>query len=124
MLKHKPDLVSKSTTSASMSLEERFEAMMKNCELILTSNEKLKNQNERFRLQLGEKTKLKLKQKGLASVPSSDQDIASNKGTNSWNPFVRRSVLGDQEEKRDNLTLRIMRLRFQSLKGSLILMNS
>ena len=33
-------------------------------------------------------------------------------------------ILGDQEEKRDNMTLMIMRLRFQSLKGNFIQMNS
>jgi len=71
-----------------MSLEERFEAMMKNYELILTSNEKLKNQNEHFRCQLGEKTKLK--QKGLASVSGSDQDIASNKGRNFLESYHRK----------------------------------
>ena len=55
--------------SAGITLEEKFEALMKNCEAITTTNEELKNYNEYLRYQLGES--LKQKRKILASASSS-----------------------------------------------------
>ena len=40
--------------SASVTLEEKFEAFMKNCEAMKVANEELKNQDEYLRCQLGE----------------------------------------------------------------------
>ena len=52
-----------------MTLEERFEAVMKNCEHIQARNEELANQNEYLRRQLGET--LRQKRRDLRSSSSS-----------------------------------------------------
>jgi len=47
--------------SASITLEERFEALMKNCEHLKAKNEEVMDQNAYLRWQLGESLKQKRK---------------------------------------------------------------
>jgi len=51
--KHKNPVCINLTMSSSMSLEEKFEALMKSYQAVSSSNEELKNQNEYLRKQLG-----------------------------------------------------------------------
>ena len=55
--------------SSSMTLEQRFEAIMKNCEHLQARNEEMANQNEYLRRQLGDS--LRQKRRELSSSSSS-----------------------------------------------------
>ena len=57
--------------SSSMSLEEKFEVLMRSYQPISSSDQELKNQNEYLRRQRGEA--IKQKQKPLDSPPESSQ---------------------------------------------------
>ena len=76
--KHKePNFEPISVMNASMNLEEKFEALMKNCEAIKAKNEELMNQNAHLKRQLGDSTKQK--EKALASSHSSSSPDSAKK---------------------------------------------
>lgn len=72
-----------------MTLEEKFEALMKNCKAITATNEELKNQNKYIRHQLGES--LKQKRKILASSSSSPGSAQEEESERDHHPLVSSS---------------------------------
>ena len=66
-----------------MTLEERFEAIMKNCEYLQARNEEAANQNEYLRRQLGDSLRQKrreLRSVSSASPPGSARDDEEEEG--------------------------------------------
>ena len=96
--------------SACMTLEEKFEALMrtyedvtKNYDAAMTNNEELKNQNAYLRRQLGHS--LKQKRKDIASSPSTPNSAMKKVEEIAIFSFllVMKGLQGDQEERKEDL---------------------
>ena len=86
--------------SSSMSLEEKFEALMKSHQVVSSSNQELENQNECLRKQLGDV--LKQKQQALASptgsVHGEDAEEGSNQMSSSSEEEPQRTTRREQRQ--------------------------
>jgi len=106
-----------------MNLEERFEALMKNCEHLHVQNEEMAAQNEYLRKQLGESLKRKRRElrrsssskpPGFAPGEEEEEEEPHSNGSQ-----VKMPLQGPKgEEGGIHPTLMTLKLTFQSLKGS------
>jgi len=80
-----------------MTLEERFEAIMKNCEHLQARNEEMANQNEYLRRQLGDSLRQKrreLRSSSSSRPPGSVRGKRKKKGPSPEVPKVKATLLG------------------------------
>jgi len=105
-----------------MTLEERFEALMKNCEHLQAQNEEMANQNAYLRRQLGESMRQRRKEirSSSSSIPSeSVQGEGEGDEPIPVDLLVMVSQQDIQEEGEDfNPTSMTLGSKFRSLKAS------
>ena len=104
-----------------MTLEEKFDTLIKNCEVIKATIEELKNNNAYLKYQLGDS--MKQKRKALVSSRSSNSlsSAHAEESKKDSHPFASKRILKEDQEEEEgtNLTLMTLGLRSQSLKERL-----
>ena len=105
-----------------MTLEERFETLMKSCEHLQAQNEEMAAQNDYLRKQLGESLKHKrreLRSSSSSRPPGSARGEDEEEEPHSEGSQVKRPLQGPiGEEGGIQPTLTTLKLTSRSLKGS------
>jgi len=105
-----------------MTLEERFEAIMKNCERLQARNEKMANQNEYLRRQLGDSLRQKrreLRSSSSSRPPGSARGEEEEEGTLSGGSKVRVTLLGTLGGKGDTSNSNDFKVDLPEFEGKL-----